>query len=161
MTTHLTEAQICNLLSEARTSEVAAAEGHLASCALCQQEFATMQHSFAAFRLAATNLSVLHTPPRPIVGVSIHSRFSVGPRLVWSAALGSVLAVSALTISTLHKANPSETPHAALVPVTTQASDEALLQDIDSDLSTPVPPSLQPLDTTPAAGAQTVTTTSN
>jgi hypothetical protein len=49
---------------------------------------------------------------------------------------------------------------ASTSPVPNTLSDNALLEGIDNDLSTSVPPSLEPLDT-PAAGDATSTSSQN
>jgi hypothetical protein len=160
MTPHLTEPQLYDLLSATPDPASPLAQAHLAACPLCRDELATLRSSLTNFRLAATNLSLLHTPPRPTVGNTIHRSFFTLPHAIWAAGLASVLAVSAVTVSTLHRPTPA-TPHIATAPAAEPVSDEALLQDIDSDLSTSVPPSLQPLDTTPAAASETTTTSTS
>jgi hypothetical protein len=164
MTPHLTEAQIFDLLSAtpdaAAHAPQAPAQAHLADCARCQDEFTTLEQSLANFRLAATQLSLLHTPPRPVVGATIDRNVFALPKLIWATGLASVLAVTALTLSAVHKPAPVP-PHVAAVTAPQPVSDEALLQDIDSDLSTSVPPSLQPLDTSTTASESTTTSTSN
>jgi hypothetical protein len=160
MTPHLTEAQLFGLLSAASDSAATAAQIHLAECAQCQDDFTAIDRSFANFRLAATNFALLHTPPRPVVETTVHRSFFALPKIVWASGLASVLAITGVTLSTLHRPAPGvPSVHVASAPQ--PVSDEALLQDIDSDLSTSVPPSLQPLDTTNTASEQTTTSTSN
>ena len=166
MTPHLTEAQLHDLLSAATDAAATPAQSfavqtHLTTCAQCQDDFALLEHSIANFRLAATNFALLHTPPRPVVGTTVQRSFFAWPRIVWATGLASVLAVTGVTFSTLHK--PAKVPPTTVAAAASPqpVSDEALLQDIDSDLSTSVPPSLQPLDTTPAASEQTTTSNSN
>lgn len=158
MNSHLTEAQLCDLLST--TPESASADAHLAECSLCANEFSTLRQSLSSFRLAASNYSLLHTPPRPVVGTTVQRSFFAVPRLVWAGALAAVLAVTGVTVSNLHKP-AAVTPNVTTATTGQPVSDEALLQDIDSDLSTSVPPSLQPLDTTSAGTEQTTISTSN
>jgi hypothetical protein len=159
MTPHLTEAQLFDLL--AATSEAAAspAQLHLAECAQCQDEFTTISESFANFRVAATSFALLHTPPRPAVGTTVHRSLFALPRMVWATGLATVLAATGVTLSALH--HPARVPSVRVAASPQPVSDEALLQDIDSDLSTSVPPSLQPLDTATTSSEQTSTSTSN
>lgn len=160
MNAHLTDQQLYELLSP-EPSAVAniASRTHLVACPMCRGEFATLRDSLENFRLAATNISEHQTPPRPVVGASVRTSFLTLPHVVWATGLASVLAISAATFSNLHKPN-APSPHAVTAPAHQPVSDEALLQDIDTDLSTPVPPSLQPLDMT-VTGEPTSTSTSN
>jgi predicted anti-sigma-YlaC factor YlaD len=160
MTPHLTEVQLYDLLSATPGPVSTPARTHLAACTRCREEFTAIEQSLSQFRLAAIDFSVLHTPPRPAVASTVHRSFFALPKLLWASGLASAVAVAALTLSTVHKPVPLP-PHVAVVTTTQPVSDEALLQDIDSDLSTSVPPSLQPLDTTPASSEQTATPTSN
>jgi hypothetical protein len=160
MTPHLTEAQLHDLLSATPEAASTPAQAHLAACPLCRDEFFTLEHSLTNFRLAASHFALLHTPPRPAVGTTVHRSFFAVPKLVWAAGLASVLAVTGVTLSTSHNQPPRVTPPVTTVAAQQPVSDEALLQDIDTDLSTSVPPSLQPLDTTTASD-QTTTSTSN
>ncbi len=160
MTPHLTESQLHDLLSATSDTAASAAHLHLAACSRCQDDLTNLEQSVANFRLAATNFALLHTPPRPAVGTTIHRSFFALPKIIWATGLASILAVTAGSLSVLHKpavVAPPGTAATAAQPV----SDEALLQDIDSDLSTSVPPSLQPLDTPTTASEPTPTLTSN
>jgi anti-sigma factor RsiW len=161
MTQHLTPAQLHDLLSRTADAPATTEQLHLADCPECQEDCSNLDRSIANFRLAATSFALLHTPPRPVIGTSVRRSFFALPRIVWATGLGSVLALTGATLSTLYRQ-----PSRVVAPVTAAAtqqpvSDEALLQDIDSDLSASVPPSLQPLDTTPTASEQTTTSTSN
>jgi anti-sigma factor RsiW len=161
MTPHLTEAQLHDLLSAKSNAAATPAQLHLADCMQCQDDFASLEQSLANFRVAATNYALLNTPPRPAIGRSAHRSFFAVRRIVWATGLASVLAVTGVTLSTLHKQAPPSTPPVPTAAAQQPVSDEALLQDIDSDLSTSVPPSLEPLDTTTTASEQTTTSTSN
>ncbi len=161
MTPHLTDAELYDLLSARADEGSAVTHGHLSDCTRCQDDLATLEESISNFRVAATNFSVLHTPPRPAIGATIHKNFFALPKAVWATGLAAVMTVSAVTFATLHKSPSVESQHVADAPAARPVSDEALLQDIDTDLATPVPPSLQPLDTTPTASEQTAIATSN
>jgi predicted anti-sigma-YlaC factor YlaD len=163
MMPHLSEAQLDALLHSAPGALV---DSHLVSCPACQQELASLQQAFATFRIAATNASRVYTPARPAIASSAtrNGYFRPAMRPIWAVGLASVLAVTALVVPTLHKsgASGSNPPISTAGNAPAAVSDEALLKDIDADLSTSVPPSLQPLDTTTqTASEQTISSTSN
>ena len=161
MNPHLTEQQIYDLLSS-DTCEDSRAE-HLATCTLCRDELANLRFSLANFGLAAKNLSHLHTPPRPAIGRMAYRSFFALPERIWASGLASILAISTCSaIAALHLHQQAVAKvNAATATTPPPVSDEALLQDIDRDLSTSVPPSLQPLDTTIATTEPASTSTSN
>jgi anti-sigma factor RsiW len=133
---HLTDERMFALLDS-----TIAGDAHLDSCAECQTELATLRASLAHFQIAASNFSAqtpqleqrqTHTAPP--------SRFR---RAVWAASLATAAVLFTISASVFHPSHPlAVTPTA---PPEVSVSDEALLDGIQTDLSTSIPPSLEPL----------------
>ena len=138
-------------------------EDHLRSCPLCAAELSSLQVSLSNFQAATTRfanqeLSLLRSlyPNR----INIRSIASANSRptariyhkpLVWAIAAGLVVATSIGTLvphglrhqPALHAASAVV---AAIHPSTPAAeSDQALLEEVDDDLSSNVPSAMQPL----------------
>ena len=154
-TFHLTDQQMYDLLEPASN----AAQPHLQSCAECQAELTNLRESLANLRGAATNLAAMSTPRYSPLASRITSWF-FGPK-IWAASFATATAVLAVSISVLHPVHrtpgtsPSTTTSAPQATLATE-SDDALLDGIQVDLSTSLPPSLEPL-AVPAAGSETST----
>ena len=156
MNAHLTETQLSALLDPEEKSSDAA---HLATCALCYAEFTVLRDSLTNFRVAATNLSALHTPTRLLAPATARPRFFTVPRAAWATGLVAAMALCTASINLLHK-SVVHTPTAVQTETATAAeaqSDDALLEGINTDLSTSVAPSLQPLDVTATTETTSVT----
>jgi hypothetical protein len=159
MNPHLNPDQIYTLLD--RPEGDRSAQEHLLSCAPCRAEVASLRDSLTNFRLAATNFSLLHTPTR-LLDPTPRPRFFTIPRAAWAGGLVAAMALCTASISVLHKPAVPVNPAAQTTgnPAPDAQSDDALLNGIDTDLSTSVPPSLQPLDVT-AASENTTTSSPN
>jgi hypothetical protein len=134
-------------------------EDHLRACPLCAAELSLLQSALTTFREATTSyasqeLSLLRarTPRRPmILPVALSSdRFyrkpflwAVAAVLLVGATLGSVVPLS------LHRQHARHSSVAAIAPLHQSSpaseSDQALLEEVDDDLSTSVPSAMQPL----------------
>ncbi len=131
---HLTEDQLDHFLTHPAEDHP-----HLATCAPCRQQLASLRATFADLRQSLTSLAdslPAHpaiVPTKPTAGITARPR-------VWACA-AAVLALGAAMVPALH--HPA--PRAAVVNPTTQQDDEALLEGINQDLSTPIAPSLKPL----------------
>ena len=154
MNAHLTEPQLYDLLSsEQDDGSAVAVTTHLAVCSLCQGELAFLRASIAGFRVAADSYSLEHTPLRSEAADLKSRRFLTVPQSFLAAGLASVLALSAITVSNLYWPS-KDLRQANIQSVVQPVSDEALLQDVESDLSTSVPAPLQPLETSTSANEQ-------
>ena len=153
-TIHLTDQQLYDLLDRIPN---AAALPHLQHCTECQTEVANLRESLANFRGAATNLAAIAAPKLPPVAARSASFF--GPK-VWAASFATATAVLALSIAVFHPVhnNPVSPKGSGDAPqaLVTSESDDALLDGIQQDLSTSIPPSLEPL-AVPAASSDTST----
>ncbi len=161
MKAHLSNEQIFELLDPANC----AVETHLDECTACREELETLRGSLAGFRLAARSFAQQNSP----AAAPARNSVSNTPRrfqqpMVWAAGLVAAAALCATGLSANHKYQ-QPTPAQVMVQPTaysqkTAVSDEdaTLLEGIDRDLATSVPPSLQPLD---VASAGETTSTSN
>jgi hypothetical protein len=157
-TSHLNDEQMYSLLDEAPNAE---AQAHLLACVACQQEFSSLRGSLGNFRSAATSFAAAEGPsyaPR------MNAVRSTAPRLaprIWAGSLATAALLLAVSVSVFHPGTPGpetatntapQAPQVTVAPV----SDEALLDGIQRDLSTSVPPSLEPLEV--AAGSSDTST---
>jgi hypothetical protein len=155
MTPHLSHEQLCDAVlarsPHPLSSDFAALQDHLHACPACAAELANLRESLSLFRDASTALahqeltsqrathSVRNTPVLPLRSSPLHSVY-------WAAAAATILVAAALPLS-LHRSQPlSPAPSVtAAAPVPTTESDEALLEDINQELSTSIPSPMQPL----------------
>ena len=145
--THLNDEQMYALLDDATNAE---AQAHLLACADCREEFSTLQASLVNFRGAATNMAAAQTPELSQQIYAVRpAKPSLAPRF-WTASLATAALLIAVSVSVFHVGpNGSGTVANETAQVTPAAlSDDALLEGIQSDLSTSVPPSLEPLQVT-------------
>ena len=137
---HLTDQQIAELLDN---TAGAITQQHLLHCPHCQAELASLRASLSNFRVAATNLAASETPalsPCRIVAPTRSFR-----RNAWAASLATVAAMLALSVALIHPNAPGTKDIPPNVVTPAPVSDDALLDGIQQDLSTSIPPSLQPL----------------
>ena len=151
---HLTDEQLYDLLDPTLDQAPDAdTHLHLLDCAGCRTEFTSLRASLVNFRAAATNVAAATAPTSRPMSSSLRT-YSSRPR-IWAASLAMATMLMAVSVAVIHpgttppikNASTVETPQ--VVPAATE-SDEALLDGIQRDLSTPIPPSLEPL-TVPAA----------
>ena len=145
-TNHLTEEQMYDLLHPTANT---ASHPHLLECSQCQAELTALRTSLGLFRDAATGFAASAAPRRlPVAAPASTTFFS--PK-IWATSFATATALLVLSISVMH---PTQTGSATAPVVaevapqqtTAQVSDEALLEGIQQDLSTSIPPSLEPLD---------------
>jgi predicted anti-sigma-YlaC factor YlaD len=152
MNNHLNDQQLFSLLDNPN----AAVETHLAACVPCRDAFNQLRGSLSNFRATATSFAAAQAPARLSTRL-LHfqaapkTRWMNLPPAAWATGLIAAMAIGTASLSILHKAPiAGETiSHIQVTPVQkASSSDDALLEDIDRDLSTSVPPSLAPLETT-------------
>jgi hypothetical protein len=157
VTPHLTEDQFGELLSASTKTAlhtVTPVEAHLLDCEQCAAEMTSVRNSLSLFREASTayaddqlrNLPPLQTPARPARTLALWPAY-------WATAAAMLLA-ALLPIQTLrpHPTSPAPTATATVAERPAQ-SDEALLDDIDRELSASVPTPMQAL-ADPTAGTE-------
>ncbi len=153
---HLTDEQMFDLLNEPNRTATAL-RLHLSTCSACRVELTSLSESLANFRAAATNLAGAQAAvfaPRP---AAVQRPRTTLRRNIWAASFATAAAVFAVSVSLVqprpHVPNAPQTPAAAAVPTAQPSvSDEALLDGIQQDLSTSIPPSLEPLAVPAASG---------
>ena len=150
---HLTEEQLYELLEQPNVASEATL--HLAACERCAGEFAAVRESLNGFRLAATGLAQAKFSPV----LQVRGGFLSGMRrgmLAWPMGLAAAGVVLAASVTMVHRTGPSVPVNTASVAAAPLESDEALLDSVDQDLSTSVPPSLEPLAVASADSTEAV-----
>jgi hypothetical protein len=140
---HLTDEQIFALLDEQEHIEPTL-QLHLLACPACAAELTTLRGSLANFRIAAINLASEVPPLAPRTAPAPRQRIR---RRAWAASFATAAAMAALSIALIHPQHTTSGSQARPNAPAVQdvESDEALLDGIQQDLSTPIPPSLEPL----------------
>ena len=148
---HLTDQQMFGLLDAPDDSD-ATTRLHLVGCPSCQSEFSTLRASLTNFRAAATSLASAEAPALAsgrIARSIARSRPSRLRRNAWATSLATVAAF-AIALPFMHSGHKKPAFQGSPVTSTTGVdssaeSDDALLDGIQRDLSTSIPPSLEPL----------------
>lgn len=160
MNSHLTNEELLELLDPAIKLE----NSHMENCVTCRNELETLHSSLADFRLAAISYAERHAPadvPDCPLSTSASRRFQ--QPVAWAAGLVAAVALCTAGVNVASKYHQPTaavaTPQTSVGPQKTTVSDEdaTLLEGIDRDLSTSVPPSLQPLDVTSASETTSAT----
>jgi len=144
MNSHLSSEQFDGVLSGQPSPD---AKLHLSSCAQCSGELASLREAFGNFREAASVAAEKHrllavTPtPRRV------------PRMAWGLAAAALFVSIGAPLAVHRRVTAPVAEPVAQAPAT--MSDEALLDNVQNDLSSLVPESLQPLAATPASGNPT------
>jgi hypothetical protein len=163
MTPHLTHEQLCDMVlarsPHPLSSDYVALQHHLSSCPACSAELASLRTSLALFREASTSYSQQQFTRLRADNIPTLSKTLVQP-IYWAAA--AVLCIAAALPITLHRQNPSTPVSSAstIKPANLPSSDEALLEEINQELSAPVPSPMQPLADPTASSATTPSTSS-
>ena len=128
---------------------------HLGRCAQCAKELGSLRTALTGFREATTSFAAARFTPcleRRERGLLHGMRTSV---LAWPLSLLAAGVLCAASVSVMHR--PAAQPRVEATAMPRQAvspeSDESLLEGISNDLSTPVPPSLEPLSVSSAEGS--------
>ena len=158
---HLTHEQLCDLLlANSQLPEPQA--HHLRVCSHCAAEYASLRQSLSSFRSttvawashASAHRSWSSPAPRISTPPSMWSRLAERlstPPVLWASA--AVLLLAAAVPFTLHRHQTVPVaPHPpAQVQQVDRIGDEALLEEVDQTLSSPIPAPMQPL-ADPTAG---------
>jgi anti-sigma factor RsiW len=120
---------------------------HLAECVACRDEVARLEHGVAIFRSAAVEWSsqCLATRPQQLQTVSLR-RFSISAvRWTFAAVVPLVLLLLALLpLHLFHFSSPQVTRPVVQISAA-QNSDDALLEQVDEQVSVAVPSSMESL----------------
>jgi anti-sigma factor RsiW len=150
MNTHLTDEQMYELLDRNPNAQ---AQSHLQSCAGCRSEVSSLRASLLDFRAAATSFAAAEVPP--LAARTVAPRAHSFRMQIWAASLTAATALLALSIAVVHPVKApvnGVTTTTSTQPAATTESDDALLDGIQQDLSTNIPPPLEPLEVPAAAG---------
>ena len=170
---HLTGEQFGELMAgttEAAGGESTSAEAHLKACEQCAAELASMREAITLFREASNAYAneELRRRPRWILPERRSFSLSLVPAYWVAAAAMFMTALFPLQVLRHHNV-PKAPAGVSSVAVSNAASDaqsdEALLEDVDSEISRSVPASMQaladPSDDETAANSETSVPTSN
>lgn len=146
---HLTDDQFGELV-ERGALEIgnAAAEAHLRTCKQCSAELTSMHEALALFRETTSAFAEREFARTRRVQANrlVPAYHSFSPGLAWAAA-GLLVIATALPLSLRHKAPPAPSAsHPAAPAAPAPISDEALLDDINREVSAPIPASMQALE---------------
>jgi predicted anti-sigma-YlaC factor YlaD len=150
---HLSREELGDLLMQKDGAETP----HLADCAECRQELLSLRQTLGDFRMATTGLAAAQAPAELTQRVVKPARGSRLRGFAWAGSLATLAATVALSISLLHSGAPAthgnrgsgqhgDVQVAVGAAQPAAVSDEALMDGIDQDLATSIPPSLAPLD---------------
>ena len=168
---HLTGEQFGELMAqstETAGAESTPAEAHVKACEQCSAELASLREAITLFREASSAYADEELRKRPRWEIPTRRVFT--HRLVpayWVAAAAMFLtALFPLQVLRRHNAQPQATAVVASnTPASTTQSDEALLEDVNSEISASVPTSMQaladPNDDETVADNESSVTTSN
>lgn len=149
---HLTEEQFGELIAaSSSTSEpgIARAEAHLRGCEQCATELSSLRECLCLFREASTAYANDQLRSVPKVVLPARRRLLFFPRLqpaYMAAAAAAIILAALVPLQLLHRHAPHPLPAAAATVATApMESDDALLEDVNSEVSASVPSSMQAL----------------
>ena len=159
---HLTSRQLdCLLIGDTDNTATA----HIATCETCAAEVATMRSSIAMLSDSLTGMSDHARLRRNLLagmqGERLVTPARTWPRMISTFALAGSVAILAAVVPLSHLMHPP-TPAAPVITQTHSVeSDEALLNEIDQQLSTNVPEALAPLEDPTGTQPQSATNKKN
>jgi anti-sigma factor RsiW len=120
---------------------------HLAECVACRAEVARLEHGVTIFRSAAVEWSsqCLATRPQQPQSVPLRKLPIIAMRWGFAAAVPLVLLLLALLPLHLFHLSTPQTTHPAVQISAAQISDDALLEQVDEQVSVAVPSSMESL----------------
>lgn len=153
---HLTEEEFGELMSAPVRNGVhalSAAEAHVLECEECATELESLRSSLSLFRVATTNFA--NDQLRDMPACSVPLRRPLLQPAVFAAAASLMLA-TLLPMQLLHRtaATAPQAVVTASAPTHSIESDEALLNDVNSEVSASVPAPMEALaDPTSISGS--------
>ncbi len=113
---------------------------HLAQCSACFAEVQRMERGVALFRESAHVWSAESLADRPVTMLAPAPRHSAMPGWAWAMAI--LLFLVALLPFAYRRTHPV---HQQAAQIAAPISDDALLQQVDDEVSVDVPSSMEPL----------------
>ena len=146
---HLTEEQFGELFATnaaPATPATALANAHLLSCAQCAAEFASLRESLSHFRQASNAYACNELRRQPPITLPDRPMFSPALEPAYLAAAVAILLAAFLPMQALRRAalQPAPSMVSGITDRSAQ-SDEALLEDINREISASVPTPMQAL----------------
>jgi anti-sigma factor RsiW len=120
---------------------------HLAECVACRSEVARLERGVAIFRSAAVDWSAqcLATRPQHLQSVPLRKLHIIAMRWSFAAAVPLVLLLLALLPFHLFHLSGPQVTHPPIQISAAQISDDALLEQVDEQVSVAVPSSMESL----------------
>jgi len=141
---HLTEDQFCELLSTA-TGITSSAEAHLLVCEQCAEELATLRESITLFRHASSAYADNQLRSLPQMSIPVRSVLSPSLEPAYWVAAAAMLLAAFMPLQVLRQHALQPTPVVSSTTDHPVQSDEALLEDINREVSASVPTPMQSL----------------
>jgi len=164
---HLTSDHFGDLLgrgvSEAASPEAEWVDAHLLACQQCSAELAELRQSLALFRDATSAYADEQMRQRPQLVPVRRAQVRWLVPTYWAAAAAAMLLTALLPLQVLRQHSSSAQPAAVAASATGSSaidhsqSDEALLDDVDREVSASVPTPMQALADPSASNASTST----
>ena len=171
--THLTGEQFGELMArpaESAGAELALAEAHLLVCEQCAAELASLREAICLFREASSTYADEELRRRPSWILPERRSFSRSLVPAYWVAAAAMFMTALFPLQVLRRHSVAPAPAAVSSVAASDAdrdaqSDEALLEDVNSEISRSVPASMQaladPSDDETAANSETSVPTSN
>jgi hypothetical protein len=155
---HLTDAEFDALLMDSAAAQSPAA-AHLLCCTECAAELASLRGSIAMFREASSAYAEKELCSHPQAAVPGRRPFSPALEPGWCVAAAAVALAALLPAQWMRQHRPLPAPTAfTAAGVSSAPSDEALLDEVDREMSASVPASMQPLADPTADSTSSATT---
>ena len=148
MISHLSSEQLDSALQGRPTYDVSR---HLERCGSCAEELASLGGTLADLRSSADAFA---TQQKPFAAVTSPLKL---PRFVWALGAAALAVSFATPLALTHRDHVPVAVDSEIPAVTVAVSDEALLDSVQSDLSSSVPDSMLPLAGTSTAAADSTT----
>ncbi|MGA2438955.1 MAG: hypothetical protein ABSF57_10655 [Acidobacteriaceae bacterium] len=171
--THLTGEQFGELMArpaESAGAELALAEAHLLVCEQCAAELASLREAICLFREASSTYADEELRRRPSWILPERRSFSRSLVPAYWVAAAAMFMTALFPLQVLRRHSVAPAPAAVSSVAASDAdrdaqSDEALLEDVNSEISRSVPASMQaladPSDDETAVNSETSVATSN
>jgi anti-sigma factor RsiW len=164
---HLTSDQFGDLLGRSVTEtappEAEWVDAHLHACQQCSAELAELRQSLALFRDATSAYADKQMRPLPRLVPVRRAQVRWLIPTYWATAAAAMLLTALLPLQVLRQHSPSAQPAAVASSTTASGaidhsqSDEALLDDVDREVSASVPTPMQALADPSASSTSTST----
>jgi hypothetical protein len=161
-TAHLTEDQFGELLAaSSRTSAptTSPTEAHLLACEQCAAELAGLRQSLSLFRQASTAHADHELRQLPQMSIPARHLLTPAAQATWAFAAAATFLIALLPMQSFRQHTLQQAPTVAATASNPAAeSDDALLNDINQEVSASVPAPMQALADPTAIAAASVST---